>query len=214
MAIFAISYCVSTLYGMGKHAILATQPRSLIVTFTLASCAYMISILCVKLSLLALYRRIFPTRWVQITCLAVGSVVVAYTIAQGLSTIFQCIPFDSLWDQSISARCINLNLQPLIMGIINVVTDVVIYAIPMGPIWKLNLPTARKWQLSGLFLVGGLYVTLVVYCQCRRATARRPQLTRLAESGSSPYFASSTSIDSPPMTPHVCPSPRLSQVLN
>ena len=93
--------------------------------------------------------------------MVVGSVVVAYTIAHDLSDIFHCVPMESLWDPTVQARCINFNLQILILGIIGMITDIVIFAMPMGPVWRLKLPMARKWQLSALFLVGGLYVIRV-----------------------------------------------------
>ena len=114
--------------------------------------------MCVKLSLLTLYRRLFPIRWLQVMSVVIGAIVVAYTIAHDLSDIFQCIPVESLWDPTMSARCINFKLQILIMGIIGMCTDIVIFAMPMVPVWHLKLPKAKKWQLSGLFLVGGLYV--------------------------------------------------------
>lgn len=58
---------------------------------------YSITMLAIKLSILLLYRRLFPignfmTRWWIVITFTVG-----YSIGGALSSLFQCTPIDAAW---------------------------------------------------------------------------------------------------------------------
>lgn len=78
---------VSDLYG----------PHGLLLLWLIGAVMYSIAMLCIKLSILLLYRRLFPignfmTRWWIITFFTVG-----YSIAGALTSALQCRPFESAW---------------------------------------------------------------------------------------------------------------------
>ncbi len=54
-----------------------------------------------KVSILLLYKRIFPQKWFRSALLAVGAFVVSYSTVQFFADIFQCTPVSFLWDKTI-----------------------------------------------------------------------------------------------------------------
>ena len=131
-----------------------------------AEVIYATGIVPVKLSVIFLYRRIFPVHSVHIALWIIGSIVVCFGIAADLLTIFACVPVKGSWDPTIRPSCINLGLWIIIHGSQNVVTDFVLLCLPMPLVWKMHMRISRKLQVSAIFILGGLYVNLIV---CERS---------------------------------------------
>lgn len=87
---------------------------------------------------------------------ALFAFIACYTTAIMFACIFQCIPIDAFWDATIEGKCINSTAVLEVSGILNIVTDVIILAIPVPLVWKLKTKTSSKIQIIGLFLTGGL----------------------------------------------------------
>src|SRR5262245_32387372 len=65
--------------------------------------------------------------------------VVLSTAACVLAGIFQCEPVAAAWDRSITnAKCIHRPTFFLANAIINIVSDVVIYLLPMRTLWNVR----------------------------------------------------------------------------
>lgn len=70
-----------------------------------------------------------------------------------------CRPFEYNWDKSIpGGQCINQPLCYIFGSSFNVFTDIAILFLPLRGIWRLQLRNVQKFQLSGVFLLGSLYV--------------------------------------------------------
>ena len=117
---------------------------------------YNVSIAVIKLSILFLYGRIFVQPWFKKALIALGAFVIAYSIAQIFGDIFQCVPIKSLWDPSVSGYCINYPDLIIIMGVINIVTEIIMLVLPLPLLWRLQLSRSRKSLLTVLFTMGGL----------------------------------------------------------
>ncbi len=119
---------------------------------------YTPGIAAVKFSVLLLYRRLFPGKTFHKILWSVGGFVFCYTVIQELTVILACIPVAGAWDPAIyvKAKCIRLNLEWVIMASLNVVTDVVTLFLPLPLLWRLQIDKERKFQLIGIFLLGGL----------------------------------------------------------
>lgn len=117
---------------------------------------YNVSIPATKLSILFLYKRIFPQPWFNRTLMGLGAFIIAYSIAQIFGDIFQCIPVSSLWGATVAKHCIDYPKLIISMGVVNTITDIVMLALPIPLLWNLNLSLARKRLLTALFLMGGL----------------------------------------------------------
>ena len=82
----------------------------------------------VKISILMLYRRIFPSKSFHIIVWANVAVICAYLTASILLSILQCIPIASGWDPTISGICLNYYAVVVVVGVINIVTGFIILA--------------------------------------------------------------------------------------
>ena len=111
-----------------------------------------------KLSVLLLYRRVFPNPRFRAILWLVGIFILCYSITLFFGVIFQCNPIKGAWDLTLGAKCINLSLVILTMSCLNALTDFITLLLPLPLLWKLHLPRQRKVQLMGIFLLGGLYV--------------------------------------------------------
>lgn len=109
----------------------------------------------IKISILSLYDRIFPQRKFKYALVGVGLMVIAYQTAQILAAILQCTPPRKLWYSDTPGTCIDFLTVTLATGTLNVITEVMILALPMPLLWRLKLPTRKKCMLSVVFLVGG-----------------------------------------------------------
>ena len=133
-------------------------------TATVAQVFYNCSIPAIKLSILALYARIFrrTAGWFTPAITATAIFVASYSLAQIFVYLLRCLPISALWDPSKedTAKCINFRTAIIVFGIINIVTDWLILALPVPVIFGLKMERRTKWSLLGLFFWGGLYVTL------------------------------------------------------
>lgn len=110
----------------------------------------------VKLSMLFLLHRIFPTKAMRYASFVTGTVLSAYTLVQIVFVIMHCIPFTALWDPTVPAHCINVDEAILVCGAFNFATDLAILIMPMPELWKLKITRKQKLQITFLFLLGGL----------------------------------------------------------
>lgn len=51
----------------------------------------------------------------------------SFCLAKVLSVIFQCSPVSKVWDESIPGACIDANLNLIVTGVVNVLSDVLSY---------------------------------------------------------------------------------------
>lgn len=109
-----------------------------------------------KVSILALFYRIFPFKWFKVTILCLGIFIVAYTVPQMFGTIFQCVPIRAKWTPGITPKCINYVAMIITCGVINIVTDFIMLGLPIPALWSLQVSSHRKWALTFMFLIGGL----------------------------------------------------------
>lgn len=111
----------------------------------------------VKFSILFLYKRLFGTnRHFRQLLWAIGGFVAAYSLVEILVLIFQCRPIDAAWNMTVHGTCVDIALGGIIVGIINVVVDFLILFLPIRMVWRLKLKKKWKFQLIGIFLLGGL----------------------------------------------------------
>ena len=129
---------------------------------------YAISIPAIKISILFLYRRIFPSKTFKQLLILTGAFLVAYSITLTLGIIFQCVPLKSIWIIEMQGTCIQIGTFSVTMSVINVITDVILLILPMPMLWNLKISTTRRWQLMLTFALGGLYSNIKrpsVFCR-------------------------------------------------
>jgi hypothetical protein len=121
---------------------------------------YPISALVVRLSLFALYYRVFgdASRSTRHLCVG-GSIVVAlFYPNMGFLMLGLCLPRqgDSGYVAALaSRRCTRPNASRFyVMSSFSIASDVFLFALPVRIVWRLQMPTRRKLAVSALFVVG------------------------------------------------------------
>lgn len=125
-------------------------------TLFTGSILYTGCIACIKLSILMLYRRLFPTKPMQAAVNWVSGIVVLWAVCGIIAGCFNCIPTEKLWYPQLPGGCMNLPKFYYGLQIPNIVTDAIILIMPMPVVWSLPVSKAQKVGLSGVFVVGAL----------------------------------------------------------
>jgi hypothetical protein len=78
---------------------------------------------------------------------------VAFTIV----TIFQCHPLSFVWNKNLhGGKCIDFNSVTWANGAFNILQDILIVALPISEVRKLQLGLKKKIGLYIMFGLGGL----------------------------------------------------------
>ncbi|KAJ6131223.1 hypothetical protein N7523_001683 [Penicillium sp. IBT 18751x] len=153
----SLIYIMTKYGGMGLHAkdlppeTIAVSMKSLLsVEFI-----YGTSLGLVKTSIALFMVRIFGTKDGFKTGVIVAlSVVWAWVISIILEAFLLCRPFRYNWDASVGGTCGNRPAAFMVAGIMNVVTDLMVIALPLPHVWKLKLNVQKKIGLTSVFCVG------------------------------------------------------------
>jgi len=110
-----------------------------------------------KMSILLFYRRIFAGRPINIALILAGCFNIAWFIARFVSVMVSCRPLAYFWDKTIPhGQCISENLSSYLITGVSLIMDVVIFAIPIFPLWGLKKSFGQRLSLIALFLTGAL----------------------------------------------------------
>ncbi|KAI0446174.1 hypothetical protein F4803DRAFT_56712 [Xylaria telfairii] len=147
-----------TVGGAGYH--IDTYSREQLTTFFQLSLSvtvvYNISLVFSKASVLFLYERIFSVErrlyiWIQI----MKVLLIGYLLSASFGLIFTTNPVEAQWKYWIPHTTIQKLPFYLVIGITNLLFDIVILAIPQSKVWKLNQSLRKRLSLSLVFLLGG-----------------------------------------------------------
>ena len=120
----------------------------------------------VKISTLLLFARIFTSQRFKHLLWAVGLFITTYSAAMALIMTFQCQPIKSLWDPSVKGTCIDRTGVWIVMGSMNVLTDILLLCLPLPQLWRLQMARNKKLQTIGIFSIGSLSVTTTTFHKC------------------------------------------------
>ncbi|KAL3464457.1 hypothetical protein BJX64DRAFT_286582 [Aspergillus heterothallicus] len=157
----------STYHGMGRHMSAALQEGLNITMFFKLLYAfepvYITAVAIIKFSVLLMYNRIFPVRYIRIGSYILGGITLAWLIAVDLVAIFQCTPINKAWHQTtVPGHCIDLKAALIGNGVPNFVTDICILALPCRCIWKLQAGLWQRISVIAVFLTGSLGATAIL----------------------------------------------------
>jgi hypothetical protein len=108
-----------------------------------------------KLSVLAFYGSIFSTSKPFIRSLWVMAVFIAgWGLSASLGAIAQCVPIARAYDASLHGYCINYGQLSLVVTVCNVVTDILIIALPIPLVLRLHATKHRKNVIILTFATG------------------------------------------------------------
>ena len=144
---------------LGQHAIAVTKPETVVFLKSLYvfNPLYTNIIPLVKISILLLYKRLFPLHRVhQILYVLIG-ILACFEISTTFVDIFNCHPIAASWDKTIpNSHCVVPQTLYMATAGINLATDIIILVLPMPLVWRLRLSTKRKIAVSCIFVLGSL----------------------------------------------------------
>ncbi|KAK4198522.1 integral membrane protein [Triangularia verruculosa] len=160
---FAVTACLSVYRGgVGRY----TAVNMIIDLQLLANALFYFCftlLLALKLSILAMYLRIFPTRFMKLGVYVTTAFVGAWYITAIFVTIFQCILVQKAYMPYMTGGYCVDNINWLLgSSIPNIIQDIMILFLPVHEIWKLHLPRPQKIGISAVFLLG--VATIIVAC--------------------------------------------------
>lgn len=110
----------------------------------------------IKLSLCAFYLRLSINERFGLAVKIIGCICVGYTVPSIIAVSFSCIPLSKQWNPNELGSCINVEAFVLTHGSLSLATDVVIFILPLRPLWKMRLPRRERIALLFLLALGAL----------------------------------------------------------
>ena len=135
----------------------------------ITSVEYAPTILCTKLAILFLYRRVFlPHRgtlfdWALRVFMAI---LVLFYIATAIVEIWECTPREKIWNKSSPGTCVDVSSLLNTSGLFNTITDLMVLLVPIKSVWNLRMTTKRKIGVAAVFTVGFTYALFAFPTAC------------------------------------------------
>lgn len=120
--------------------------------FYFAIILYYCALGSIKIALLLQYRRIFASklrRTINIALLIIGP----WSIGLVLLSIFTCLPIRGYWEKDTKATCIP-TFQWYIHSAGNILSDIVIFTLPIPVLWSMRVSVAQRLLLILVFCLG------------------------------------------------------------
>lgn len=84
------------------------------------------------------------------------AVSTAWVIGSILGVCFNCSPVNHFWNRLEPGTCLNFNTYAVATGVVELVIDMTILALPIRTVFTLQMPMRTKVMLASLFMLGGL----------------------------------------------------------
>lgn len=121
-----------------------------------AGVCWLLGTVCLKLSILALYMRIFTTATFRFWAYILMGIVGAYGIAFLCVFMTNCQPVSQQWDPVPGGWCRDIANEEFTSVSLNMVIDLAIAIMPMPVLWRLRMSTRSKIMISLIFGLGFL----------------------------------------------------------
>ncbi|WQF80995.1 hypothetical protein CDEST_06009 [Colletotrichum destructivum] len=115
-----------------------------------------------KTSLLTAYLNISPQRWYRRAILLAIVMVAAYTVVIASLLLFHCQPIRTNWDPYSPGQCLNSAVLYMAIAVSNIVSDVVLFVIPIPMVLRLQMRPAVKVGAVLMFGIASITVTTSV----------------------------------------------------
>ncbi len=107
-----------------------------------------------KATFLLQYYRVLGTDGMRIVILAALVLVGMWSTSQLLIVIFTCSPVAKFWEPTLPGKCIPDLPFWYINAAGNILTDAIIFTLPLPVLSSLQLPPTQKYLLMGIFSLG------------------------------------------------------------
>ncbi|CAI0649254.1 Satratoxin biosynthesis SC1 cluster protein 4 [Colletotrichum siamense] len=160
-----IAIATMTRYGLGKHIQTVSVPEYVEFTkcFWVSVVFYGLGHLSFKMAFLLQYYRVLASGHMRKFYIAAMVLVTAWGVSVVIMSLAFCTPIAGFWDHSIPAKCLSQQVLYYVFGACSIITDVIIFLLPLPALMKLQLPRSQKWYLLGIFSLGFFIVAISVF---------------------------------------------------
>ncbi|KAK6223235.1 hypothetical protein QIS74_04080 [Colletotrichum tabaci] len=116
------------------------------------------------MSFLLQYYRVLCTRRMQGLYVTAMVLVASSGISVVVTCFVFCVPLEGFWDQRVPARCLSQQVIFYVFRAGTIVTDIVIFLLPLPALSKLQIPRSQRFYLLGIFSLGFFIVGISVVC--------------------------------------------------
>lgn len=125
---------------------------------------YSCAIPTIKMSVILFYHRIFSVARFNYVLYFCSFLVIGWFIGVIVVNLVQCNPTPYFWkqyaDPNAKGKCLDVEGYFMGNGIGEAITDFLILCAPFREVYKLQMRTAQKLALAGIFGLGALYVPI------------------------------------------------------
>ncbi|CAG8951371.1 hypothetical protein HYFRA_00007283 [Hymenoscyphus fraxineus] len=159
--------------GVGHHTY--DLPESMVPTFVKILLAirvtHTVTVSLVKISICLFYTRIFFTNAFAVASRTAIGIILTWMTATIMTFFLICAPLPFYWDHTIvGGKCGNQRAAFTTIGTVDLITDIIVFILPIPMIWRLQISKDNKVALSGVF---GLGLSTVIICVLRVMTLVR-----------------------------------------
>ncbi|MCJ1308866.1 hypothetical protein MMC25_002521 [Agyrium rufum] len=151
--------------GVGRHiqVILAESPSTFIVWSKMTQIAiiplYLVAVALPKLSILLFLLRVFVSKTERVITYVLMGLIISNCVGSFVAVFLQCQPFAFAWNKTLEGgHCFNQNAFYRYLSLPNIVTDVVLLALPVNLVYKLHVTRNQKYGLLLVFATGSFGV--------------------------------------------------------
>jgi hypothetical protein len=116
---------------------------------------YTASLAITKIPILFLYMRVMVHGAQRIAIYVVLAIVMVCNVWVFIANFIQCIPLQVVWDPSVKGTCLGI-ASTLGNSIMHVITDFIVFALPIPTLAKLKIHRKQKIGLMMVFSIGFL----------------------------------------------------------
>ena len=117
---------------------------------------YGVAVTAVRLSVLFLYRRIFPTPKVGRVTLGFIITCLAWWLVHTITLLLLCLPPQKFWEPQRKGHCFPFVHFFLGITVVEIILDFFVLFIPVSNILGLQMTPQKKVSLCSIFLLGAL----------------------------------------------------------
>ncbi|KAF3003439.1 hypothetical protein E8E13_002027 [Curvularia kusanoi] len=176
--------------GLGHHLWDLTYPQLFDVgrwTY-IATILWGVEMLLLKYSILCLYLRIFPNVWLKRCVFIFMAFTGCFVVPLLFTAAIRCNPVRAQWDLEAAktAKCLDWLVILKLTVVYEVIAEIVLFALPVPIVVKLQMATAKKVQLLIFFGLGLLIIGVSI--------ARIPFLKGVVDPNDQTYTVVGTSM--------------------
>jgi hypothetical protein len=153
--------------GMGKHLITIIDIlEPTMIWFYIANAGYVMTAVCIKLSLLCQYLRMFSEGYRRTITFALLIIVALWGAAFTFMAWFPCFPVSGFWNKNLvpPAKCYGFGYRTITeakntlfaFSGSNMILDIAIFLVPLTEYFKPNLKRKQVLAMTGLFGLGAM----------------------------------------------------------